>query len=105
MENLFDGWKLILTKKMRGRLTIMLILAKKHNSITARILSKAGGTLYVSVNDVDSGNSIISELNVPSNSNWQEVTVPLNKAPEGVNNIQVSLVNEGDLEIDWITFK
>jgi hypothetical protein len=73
--------------------------------ITARILSKAGGTLHISINDVDSGNSIISELNVPSNSNWQEVTVPLNIAPEGVNNIQVSLVHEGDMEIDWITFK
>ena len=103
---LFDGWKLIFNEKDAWSSYNSVDFGKtKHNSITARILSKAGGTLYVSVNDVDSGNSIISELNVPSNSNWQEVTVPLNKAPEGVNNIQVSLVNEGDLEIDWITFK
>jgi len=106
MENLFDGWKLIFNEKDAWSTYNNVDFGKtKHNMITARILSKAGGTLHISINDVDSGNSIISELNVPSNSNWQEVEVPLNIAPEGVNNIQVSLVNEGDMEIDWITFK
>ena len=49
--------------------------------------------MHISINDVDSGNSIISELNVPSNLIGRRL-VPLNIKPEGVNNIQVSLVNE-----------
>ena len=106
MDNLFDGWKLILNEKdaWSSYNSVDFSMAK-HNAITARVLSKAGGKLLISLNDVDTDKSILSEMNIESYDSWQEITLPLKNTPDGVHNIQVSLVDEGDLEIDWITFK
>ncbi len=104
MDNLFDGWKLILNKKEAWTSYNRVDFGKtKLSEITARVSSKTGGTLSLSLNE-PSG-KILAELNVPADSSWKEITVPLKTVPEGVRDIKASLNSEGSVEIDWISFK
>ncbi len=98
----FQGWQAVFTRKNAvlryGRVDFGTTPVEE---LTVRARSTSGGTLLVSAGGND---GLKATVTVPKGSGWQEVRVPLTSAPQGVQDLQVSLLKGGEVAVDWIGF-
>ena len=72
-------------------------------SVTAKSLSKTGGTIEIRV-DANDG-PLVAEVDIANNPEWNEAKASLKESPAGVHDLFVSLKDEKNVEIDWIKFE
>ena len=100
----FEGWKLTLNEKGAWAVYNRVNFGQaKQKTITACVSSARGGLLRIQLNN--DRKTLVSEINVPANSNWAVVRAPVNQLREGIQDMHFSLISEGDIEIDWISFE
>lgn len=98
--NTFEGWKTLFNRKGAWlRYDKVNFGETPVEEMTVRAKSRKGGTLQVKAD----GN-LIAEALVPVSEEWEEIRVPVTESPVGVADLTVSLLNGGDVEVDWIGF-
>ncbi|NMA72749.1 MAG: family 43 glycosylhydrolase [Bacteroidales bacterium] len=103
-ENKFEGWKIILNEnKAWVQYDSVDFGDAKQKKIKARVLSPTGAMAQLRLNGQNS--PVVAEMSIPQNSNWMEVTTPVENLSSGIHNIYLSLSGDGYVEIDWIRFE
>ena len=98
------GWKTNLTAKDAWiRYNKVDFGDDKLKSVTAKSLSKTGGTIEIRV-DANDG-PLVAEVDIANNPEWNEAKAALKESPAGVHDLFVSLKDEKNVEIDWIKFE
>ncbi|MDE5880312.1 MAG: family 43 glycosylhydrolase [Muribaculaceae bacterium] len=101
-EDKFKGWKTAFKEKGSWiRYNNVDFGNKNVEELTVCARSPKGGTLQVTTPDKK---SIIANVNIPACKEWQEIRIPVATAPTGINDIHVSLLKGGEVEVDWIGF-
>lgn len=100
--NKFDGWKVLFNRKDAWVSYNRVDFGNQEwQKVDARVLSSAGGTLGVYANG-----KMIAEIEVPSSvSEWKTLSVPVEVAQAGIQDLRVSLVKGNDVQLDWIRFE
>lgn len=100
--NKFDGWKVLFNHKDAWVSYNRVDFGNQEwQKVDARVLSSAGGTLGVYANE-----KMIAEIEVPASvSEWKTLSVPVEVAQAGIQDLRVSLVKGNDVQLDWIRFK
>lgn len=77
---------------------------KKLKTAVIKALSASGGTLQIRTKDING--PVITEVKIPASTSWQEINVPVKKSEIGIQNLFVTLNEDGkQAEVDWIKFK
>ncbi len=66
-------------------------------------MSSAGCKVLLQINHL--GKKNIAEIEVPAGDNWQEITVPVNNIPNGIYDIELSLIDGDQVQVDWVRFE
>ncbi len=100
--NKFDGWKVLFNHKDAWVSYNRVDFGNQEwQKVDARVLSSAGGTLGVYANE-----KMIAEIEVPASvSEWKTLSVPVEVAQAGIQDLRVSLVEGNDVQLDWIRFE
>lgn len=100
--NKFDGWKVLFNRKDAWVSYNRVDFGNQEwQKVDARVLSSAGGTLGVYANG-----KMIAEIEVPASvSEWKTLSVPVEVAQAGIQDLHVSLVKGNDVQLDWIRFE
>ena len=100
--NKFDGWKVLFNRKDAWVSYNRVDFGNQEwQKVDARVLSSAGGTLGVYANE-----KMIAEIEVPASvSKWKTLSVPVEIAQAGIQDLRVSLVKGNDVQLDWIRFE
>lgn len=100
--NKFDGWKVLFNRKDAWVSYNRVDFGNQEwQKVDARVLSSAGGTLGVYANG-----KMIAEIEVPASvSEWKTLSVPVEVAQAGIQDLRVSLVEGNDVQLDWIRFE
>lgn len=100
--NKFDGWKVLFNHKdVWVSYNRVDFGNQEWQKVDARVLSSAGGTLGVYANG-----KMIAEIEVPASvSEWKTLSVPVEVAQAGIQDLRVSLVKGNDVQLDWIRFE
>lgn len=100
--NKFDGWKVLFNRKDAWVSYNRVDFGNQEwQKVDARVLSSAGGTLGVYANG-----KMIAEIEVPASvSEWKTLSVPVEVAQAGIQDLRVSLVKGNDVQLDWIRFE
>lgn len=100
--NKFDGWKVLFNRKDAWVSYNRVDFGNQEwQKVDARVLSSAGGTLGVYANE-----KMIAEIEVPASvSEWKTLSVPVEIAQAGIQDLRVSLVKGNDVQLDWIRFE
>ena len=100
--NKFDGWKVLFNRKDAWVSYNRVDFGNQEwQKVDARVLSSAGGTLGVYANG-----KMIAEIEVPASvSEWKTLSVPVEIAQAGIQDLCVSLVKGNDVQLDWIRFE
>jgi acetyl esterase/lipase len=97
--NYFAGWKVRFTQPYdRVRFNDVDFGAKAPKKILVRTRSEKGGTIRLTVG-ADGRN-----VTLPATDDWMVLEAPVNLKATGMQDITVELV-DGNLEIDWISFR
>jgi hypothetical protein len=100
----FGGWKAILgAAKAWIQYDGVDFGSNKFNSVTVRALSRSGGTLEVRVNKVDG--PAIARVEIPAGNEWDTVRARISGLKPGIQNLVVSLIDNGPVEVDWVSFE
>lgn len=103
-NNTFQGWKA--NFKAKGtwlQYNTVDFGTKKPAKVTLRASSISGGTLQIRLNSVTG--PLLSEVNVPKTTDWKMVAANISGFKAGVHNLFVTLKDNADVSVDWITFK
>jgi hypothetical protein len=68
-----------------------------------RARSKTGGVLQI--RSANTGDPVIAQVEIPEGNEWNTIKAPLSGLKPGVQNLVVSLKDDKQVEIDWLTFK
>ena len=100
--NKLDGWKVLFNRKDAWVSYNRVDFGNQEwQKVDARVLSSAGGTLGVYANE-----KMIAEIEVPASvSEWKTLSVPVEVAQAGIQDLRVSLVKGNDVQLDWIRFE
>lgn len=100
--NKFDGWKVLFNRKDAWVSYNRVDFGNQEwQKVDVRVLSSAGGTLGVYANE-----KMIAEIEVPASvSEWKTLSVPVEVAQAGIQDLRVSLVKGNDVQLDWIRFE
>lgn len=100
--NKFDGWKVLFNRKDAWVSYNRVDFGNQEwQKVDARVLSSAGGTLGVYANG-----KMIAEIEVPASvSEWKTLSVPVEVAQAGIQDLRVSLVKGNDVQLGWIRFE
>lgn len=100
--NKFDGWKVLFNRKDAWVSYNRVDFGNQEwQKVDARVLSSAGGILGVYANG-----KMIAEIEVPASvSEWKTLSVPVEVAQAGIQDLRVSLVKGNDVQLDWIRFE
>lgn len=100
--NKFDGWKVLFNHKDAWVSYNRVDFGNQEwQKVDARVLSSAGGTLGVYANE-----KMIAEIEVPASvSEWKTLSVPVEVAQAGIQDLRVFLVKGNDVQLDWIRFE
>ncbi len=102
--NTFRGWKTILGRKGAWvRYDRVDFGTEPVKEIAINVRAKAAATVQVSAMAGRKGTPIAT-VSVPRSDRWTVVRVPVDYAPSGVQDLQVSLKKGNNVEIDWIGF-
>ncbi|MDD4514278.1 glycosyl hydrolase family 8 [Massilibacteroides sp.] len=99
----FNGWKTVFSKKNAWvQYNRVDFGNEKVQKIKIKLNSKSGGILKIQTAGEDG--DVIASVNIPQSKDWTVVTAPVGFAPEGVQDLSVSLQKGSNVEIDWIGF-
>jgi hypothetical protein len=76
---------------------------RQYKTVTARVRSKTGGVLDVNLGEAN--RQAVARLEIPKSAEWKSVSARLRKSPEGVRALIVSLQDNAEVEVDWISFE
>ena len=100
-DNKFEGWKTIFSKSGASVQYNTVDFGKEPvQEVKIRVKSASGGTLQVKAGDKK---NVIATIKVPRCKEWTVVSAPVKNAPEGIQNLYVTLKN-GSMEVDWLGF-
>ncbi len=99
----FRGWKAVFGKKnawlQYGRVDFG---NEKVERLTVRARSLSGGVLQVRAGGKNG--KLIASVPVPRGKEWTENSVAVASAPQGMQDLHISLQKGGEVEVDWIGF-
>ncbi|NTV79463.1 MAG: family 43 glycosylhydrolase, partial [Clostridiales bacterium] len=102
--NTFGGWKTILSAKNSWiQYNGVDFGTKKLKSVVVKAVSKTGGTLQLKINNVNG--PVIAKIDIPQSIGWKESKVFVKGLKPGLNNLVVVLMDDNQVDIDWISFK
>ncbi len=100
----FKGWKTVLSRRgawvSYDRVDFGTETVKE---IALNVRAKSAATIQVSTL-WDKEKTVIATVKVPRSADWTVVRVPVDNAPLGIQDLQVSLQKGNNVEIDWIGF-
>ncbi len=100
-DNKFEGWKTIFSKSGASVQYNTVDFGKEPvQEVKIRVKSASGGTLQIKAGDKK---NVIATIKVPRCKEWTVVSAPVKNAPEGIQNLYVTLKN-GSMEVDWLGF-
>ncbi len=100
----FEGWKTLLNEDGAWvRYNGVDFGDDGQQRVIARISSASGSSVRLQLTHPDK--RVIAEIRVPAGSSWQEITLPVKNVPEGIHDIELSLIGGGMVEVDWIRFE
>lgn len=102
-ENPFEGWKIQLNENGWVRYNRVDFGEGNQKNMTVRVSSALDSKLRLQ--SVHPENRMLAEIKVLAGDSWQTITVPLQRVPKGIHDIELSLVEGETAEIDWITFE
>jgi hypothetical protein len=100
----FEGWKTIFSKQ-GGSIQFNTIDfgKKKLRSVNVRAISNSGGTLQIRLDNINS--PVIAEIKIPKGTEWKIIKAPLTSFKPGVHNLFVTLKDDSNVEVDWVSFE
>lgn len=102
--NKSEGWKTIFdTANAWIQYNSVDFGSKKLKAVNARVLSATGGTLQIRLNNTDG--RIISEVHISKDSQWKTISAAISNVQPGVQNLIISLTDNGSIQLDWISFE
>ena len=97
-SDLFKGWKTVFAKAGDSvRFNDLDFGKKAPKKVVFRAKSPDGCKVAVTAAER-------AEFVIPSSSEWTEVTLPMPLRVRNIQNLEVELLSEGTLEVDWIKF-
>jgi len=100
----FDGWETILdTAQAWVQYNSVNFGDRRLRSIELRVRSETGATIETRLDKVDG--PLIARVKIPKADEWQTINSRLSEVPVGIHNLVVSLRNDGDIEIDWVSLR
>ncbi len=102
--NRFEGWKTIFNKAGGWiQYNSVDFGKKKLKSVNIKTLANTGGILEVRLDHPDS--PVIAQIKIPKTSEWKTIKTTLSSFSPGIHNLFLSLKENSDVEVDWISFK
>lgn len=95
----FKGWKTVFAKSGDNVCFNDLDFGRKApKTVSLRVKAQAGGRLALTAGET-------AEFDIPQSAEWIEVTCRMPFKVKNMHDINVKLVSDTEIEIDWITFK
>lgn len=95
----FKGWKTVFAKSGDNVCFNNLDFGRKApKTVSLRVKAQAGGRLALTAGET-------AEFDIPQSAEWIEVTCRMPFKVKNMHDINVKLVSDTEIEIDWITFK
>ena len=95
----FNGWKTVFAKSGDNVCFNDLDFGRKApKTVSLRVKAQAGGRLALTAGET-------AEFDIPMSREWIEVTCRMPFKVKNMHDINVKLVSDTEIEIDWITFK
>lgn len=102
--NRFEGWKTIFNKQDGWiQFNTVDFGKKKLRSVNVRAMSNPGGILQIRLDKP--GGTVVTEIKIPETKEWKTIKAPLSSFKPGIHNLFVSLKDNSDVEVDWISFE
>ena len=101
----FEGWKTILDseKAWVQYNSVYFDSNIEYKSVQIRASSKTGAAVQVRLDNVNG--PLIVEVEIPKVDEWTTIISPLLKDNDGIHNLIIQLINNSNVEIDWISFE
>ncbi len=100
--NRFAGWKTQLQQAGSWVQYNSVSFAKKFKSVKMRAQGAKGAILQLRLNNARG--PVIAEVTVPSGFGWSTIQAPLKLVKAGTHNLVLSLKNDTEVEVDWVSF-
>ena len=101
--NNFGGWKTVFNSKDAWIQYNSIDFGKnKFKKVDVRAFSKTGGTIQIRLNNIKG--LIIAKIKIPKGKEWQSIGSTLLKCYPGIHNLVVQLLDDNNVEIDWVSF-
>lgn len=102
--NRFAGWKANLNKAGAWvQYNTVDFGKKKVSQLNIYAKGNTAGVLQIKLNDING--PVVATAPIAANQNWKNYSIKLKSKPQGIQHIYVQLINEGNVEVDWIKFE
>jgi len=100
----FGGWKTMMSTKDAWIQYNSVDFGKnKFKTVNLQAFSKTGGTLQIRLDNING--PVIAKAAIPKGKEWNLTGVTLSKYYPGIHNLIVQLIDDSNVEIDWLSFK
>lgn len=100
----FQGWKTNFTAAGAWVQYNSVDFGKKHfKKILIKAIAEKAGVLQIRAGSIDG--PVVAEVKIPAAKEWKETVSVVRKAPEGVQNLVISLIGNVPVSVDWIRFQ
>ncbi len=97
------GWATILNASNAWIQYNKVNFGDKLKWINVKVLSKTGGVLQIRVDQING--PIIARVKIPTTNSWKVIHSPLLAFQSGIHNLIVQLIDNKNVEIDWVSFQ
>lgn len=101
--NTFAGWETVLDKKSAWIRYNAVDFPKSVKNVNARVRSSVGTQLQIRLDKVNG--PTIAKIVVPKSDNWLDVKSKVKKIKPGKHDLFVTSDGDGNVDIDWVSFK
>ena len=102
--NRFEGWKIIFSKQDGWTQYNTVDFGKKKlRSVNVKAISNSGGVLQIRLDKPN--NPVVAEIKIHETKEWKTVKATLSSFNSGIHNLIVSLKDNSDVEVDWVSFE
>jgi hypothetical protein len=102
--NVFEGWKTVLNSRGAWiQYNDVDFENNKFKSLVIRVLSNKGGTLQIRSTNTEG--PVIAQVDIPEGNEWKTIKTPLSKFECGIQNLVMLLIDNAQIEVDWISFE
>ncbi len=102
--NKFGGWKTIFDKAGGWiQYNSVEFGKKKIKSVNINVESNTGGVLQIRLDNIHG--AVIAEVKIPKASEWKPIKASLSSSKPGIHNLFVTLKDDSNVEVDWISFE